>query len=746
MEMEYIFSKDLLKWIVSAQAKRGISLWDHSKDVGNLAEAFVDRIFVSQDVLKFLEGILGLNEDIMKDCIVATCFLHDIGKLSKGFQKRLCDEGGYSTPHALLSLSPAEDLLDRYLRRSYPDIEAQALRLLLDLSILSIATHHSDYHSGLYEKYKFDKSTDDFLDANKSYKLLQDSYDNLSIILPDQYRRYLYVLFNGILRTCDWAVSGGLGLGNIVLDEPHFITSHIHDYFSRKGWKLRDYQELVRGQSIETALLRLPTGDGKTETSLLPEVSGINKLVYTLPTVTTVESMRKRFEEYFGKENVCFSHHLMRLTLYDEERPEDIVTFRYGMRKIVVTTIDRILLALMNFRHFPILELALNKSYLIVDEIHSYSPFTLSLILDALEYLRKYHRTRILVMSATLPSLIERELTERIGASSLLPDKLMKERYAAKKRIRVNLMPKGETLSSQLHRILELFKEGKKVLVVLNTVSQARGIYEELKSQGLKYRRDIYLIHGRFCYQDKIRKSEFLEGLKDGQKASDRAFILVSTQVVEVSLDIDFDVLFTEISPLDSLIQRFGRVNRKGKKGVAEAYICDLEDPNKPLPYRAEQICITRGLLEDFKQSSELDFLKITDEYYNQVEPIYLKEFGKFPLEQFRGRISKSEFGEDLMKTRDGFITVPAVPVGRDRKIYKEVREILDGWQSLDRDGRQKGFISIMRRIVEVPVSLIKDYGFEDRELWERFGLPFIDVDYSHELGILERRGGAIIF
>ncbi|MBS7627368.1 CRISPR-associated endonuclease Cas3'', partial [Candidatus Bathyarchaeota archaeon] len=397
--MECIFSKDLLKRIASAQAKKGISLRDHSKDVGTLAEAFVDRIFVSEDVLKFLERILGLSESMIKDCIVGACFLHDIGKLDKGFQKRLCDEGGYSTPHALLSLSPAEELLDQYLRRLYPKIEDQALRLLLDLSILSIATHHSDYHSGLYERYKFDSSTDNFLNANKSYKLLQTSYDNLSINLSDRYRRYLYVLFNGILRTCDWAVSGGLGLGGMVLDESYFLKSQIYDYFSRKGWNLRDYQELVRGQSIEAALLRLPTGDGKTETSLLPEVSGTNKLVYTLPTVTTVESMRKRFEEYFGKDNVCFSHHLMRLTLYDEERPEDITTFRYGMRKIIVTTIDRILLALMNFRHFPILELALNNSYLVVDEIHSYSPFTLSLILDALEYLRKYHRTRILVMS-----------------------------------------------------------------------------------------------------------------------------------------------------------------------------------------------------------------------------------------------------------------------------------------------------------------------------------------------------------
>jgi CRISPR-associated endonuclease/helicase Cas3 len=528
----------------------------------------------------------------------------------------------------------------------------------------------------------------------------------------------------------------------MVLEDPSFIRSGLYGYFSRKGWVLRDYQEFVRGRNIEAALLRLPTGDGKTETALLPEVSGINKLVYTLPTVTTVESMRKRFEDYFGSENVCFSHHLMRLTLYDEERPEGTVSaFRYGMRKIVVTTIDRVLLALMNFRHFPMLELALNNSYLVVDEIHSYSPFTLSLILEALEYLRKYHRTRILVMSATLPSLIEEELTKRIGARALLPEGLTKQRYESKRRVSIKLGEKGENIPSQLCRIIGQFRKGKKVLVVLNTVSQAKKIYEELKEDGLKYETDIYLTHGRFCYEDKIRKSEFLEGLKDVQ----RPFILVSTQVVEVSLDIDFDVIFTEISPLDSLIQRFGRVNRKGRKGLADAFICDVEDPNKPLPYRTEQIRITRDLLEDFKPSCELDFLKITDEYYNRVSSIYLNEFGKSPLGQFRDRISKSELGEDLIKTRDGFITIPVVPVGRDRKTYKEVREILDRWKDLDSVKREKAFLSIMRRIVDVPISIVRDYGCEDQELRERFGLSFIDVDYSSELGILEKRGGAII-
>jgi len=112
----------------------------------------------------------------------------------------------------------------------------------------------------------------------------------------------------------------------------------------------------------------------------------------------------------------------------------------YNIKKTVVTTIDRILLALMNYRHYPLLEISLNNSYLIVDEIHSYSPFTLSLIFDALEYLKKNHNTKILVMSATLPKLIEEELKKRLNAQEILPQIMIEKRYSDRKRVKMYLL------------------------------------------------------------------------------------------------------------------------------------------------------------------------------------------------------------------------------------------------------------------------------------------------------------------
>ena len=102
--------------------------------------------------------------------------------------------------------------------------------------------------------------------------------------------------------------------------------------------------------------------------------------------------------------------------------------------------------------------------------------------------------------------------------------------------------------------------DGDSVMVVCNTVKQAQDVFQELQH----VTDNAKLLHSRFILRDRER----IEGeLKD-------ANLLVGTQAVEVSLDIDFDCLFTEPAPIDALIQRFGRINRKGKKGICDVHIC----------------------------------------------------------------------------------------------------------------------------------------------------------------------------
>ncbi len=194
---------------------------------------------------------------------------------------------------------------------------------------------------------------------------------------------------------------------------------------SRGGFTPRGgYQVEITGRG-GGGYFRLPTGDGKTETSLLatpPDEA--SKVVYSLPpTITTTEAMRRRFESIFGRDNVSFSHGMLFLSLYHRGELDGKLIHRYAMRPVFVSTVDQVLLAFLNYPRFPVREFALRGgAHWIVDEIHAYTPpFTLSLILDGIEYAAKHLGTKVTVMSATLPGPLREELEKRGGLKELLP-------------------------------------------------------------------------------------------------------------------------------------------------------------------------------------------------------------------------------------------------------------------------------------------------------------------------------------
>jgi len=151
-------------------------------------------------------------------------------------------------------------------------------------------------------------------------------------------------------------------------------------------------------------------------------------------------------------------------------------------------------------------------------------------------------------MSASIPSKIK----EILGINDY---PLIKDNRLFKKK--ANYIYKlNKSLEEDIDKIIENFNMGKNILIARNTVKKSVETYKLLKEEGIK---EIILYNANFKKRDRIKKeNEIYERLKGKTK-----FILIATQVVEVSLDIDFEILFTDIAPIDSLIQRFGRVNRK---------------------------------------------------------------------------------------------------------------------------------------------------------------------------------------
>jgi CRISPR-associated endonuclease/helicase Cas3 len=197
---------------------------------------------------------------------------------------------------------------------------------------------------------------------------------------------------------------------------------------------------------------------------------------------------------------------------------------------------------------------------LIFDEIHAYDTQTFAQIIVSLKWLSEHLAIRALIMTATLPSFMLKELQDAVGS----PVVIRADKQLLRKFNRHHIHILEGSIFNQISLINKSLKDGQRIIVVCNSVANAQKLFKLLRKKNEPYK--SILLHSRFIPKDRIDKEQSL-GDEDVQ-------LLVGTQVIEVSLDIDFDVIFTEPAPIDALIQRFGRVNRRCKKGISPVWIC----------------------------------------------------------------------------------------------------------------------------------------------------------------------------
>jgi CRISPR-associated endonuclease/helicase Cas3 len=697
--------EELIELMKRKKAKPDRSLYEHSDGVKATASKLLQRI---------------PHDEILDDCLIMHAFLHDVGKLDDRFQAKLEGRIKRTPPHAYLGLELASRFLD--CEEPYRTI-----------ALASILTHHSDLYEGLYqneitkrESLMVDGETisepSDFVWELRERVIGGDLEYDYGID-PIELRA-LYTLFNGLLRVSDWIDSARLSADSYHLNDGSTVRGSVMRYLSNRSFSLRPYQSAVIGKG--GGYFRLPTGDGKTETSLLATPDDTAKVIYSLPTITTTEAMRGRFEATFGEGTVSFAHSMLFLSLYRRGALDERLLHRYAMKPIFVSTVDQILLAFLNYPRFPVKEFALRGAHWIIDEIHAYTPFTLSLILDAIEYARRYLGTHVTVMSATLPVPLAEELENR-GLKPLLPFETIADRYSSRRRVEVTV--EEESLENAVE---DIKNESGKVLVVSNTVTRARNIYEELRSELGEDK--VHLFHSRFINKDKEEKMKLVEEIKSG--------VLVATQVVEVSLDIDYDVMYTEAAPIDALIQRFGRVNRRGqKRGVVHVF--EPEGKRRHLPYDKEAFNTSLDLLGELPGiTSELDLLRINDVFYSNIWEKYEKGIEEHPLLKTLKTMTRWKGSEGWLTTRDTFISLPALP----RPFLDTAVEYASNWEELSDEEKLEATVFVIEKTVNIPIWVLNEAKFFSEDLYECFGVLGLDMDYDSEVGIVEGKRGAVVF
>lgn len=371
-------------------------------------------------------------------------------------------------------------------------------------------------------------------------------------------------------------------------------------------------------------ILEAPTGEGKTEAGLaaahvLGQKSGAQGAYVAAPTMATANGLFERVVDwarhssrggsvasmYLAHSKNRLSEQFQRLRFAarkedatsltrgsdSEENMGGLVAHQWlsGSRKgllsdFVVGTVDQVLMMALKVRFSMLRHVALAGKVILIDEVHAYDAYMSQYLYRVLQWCARYGMS-VILMSATLPPAQRKKLAAAYGSA------LMRESQAAAEALDVSSYPLVSVVDADgmrtipvparpddaqiaVHRIDdelgvlrktlgEILDDGGVALVICNTIRRAQKAYRELSAD---YPGEVELHHAAFIASDRSAKEDALrERLSPrSRRGAGRPWrqIIVATQVAEQSLDIDADVLVTDIAPIDLIIQRAGRIHR----------------------------------------------------------------------------------------------------------------------------------------------------------------------------------------
>lgn len=553
---------------------------------------------------------LPVNKLDLWNCLhTAICF-HDAGKCHKEFQKMLMGKSNHwnHQRHELFSLlfiaqselpSIDRDAIMFAVAGHHKDIESLSMFVNREYHKTSdqlfISTNYRTYllecESLLKNKtwkilcqYGFYKTNDNIIDVCQQIQKIKDSSSSIR-----DHNYITQMLLVGFLKQCDHLASAGINQLNR-LEKHHFSFLDVFEHYQH---------QTIASQYIGNSFLSAPTGSGKTETSLLwlrnqIQQNGQGRAFYVLPYTASINAMYERLDNNFGKGLSLIGMQHGKLSQYldskfDHEDNSSIISkllsdFKTLVTPLKIVTPFQLLKHLFGLKGFEkgIAEWA--GGYFIFDEIHAYDSTTFAQIVVFLEFCSKYLNTSSFIMTATMPSFMLKILSTAIQSDHLIQaDETLYKQFD-----RHIIQLESGTLSNSLDTIQYDINHGKKVLVVCNTVEQAQQVYKALYSD------NKLLLHGSFNANDRFEKEQML--------GSSEISLLVGTQAIEVSLDIDYDTIYTDPAPIDALIQRFGRVNRKRKKGLCVCHIFRESNEKDKFIYNQD---IVKRSIEAFESLGE---------------------------------------------------------------------------------------------------------------------------------------------
>lgn len=361
----------------------------------------------------------------------------------------------------------------------------------------------------------------------------------------------------------------------------------------------------------ELFIVESPTGEGKTAAALaaaevLTDRFGLGGLIFALPTRATSDAIFSGVRRWLGTTmsagdtttvalahgNAQFNDEFGELPhaagIYDERGPAVAHWWLSGRGKsttlssIVVGTIDQVLVAGLVAKHAVLRHLSLAGKVVILDEVHAADPYMTQYLTRVLTWLGAY-RVPVIALSATLPpdrrqllldaynrgrgrTAVERQsqaypLLTRTGATGSRSVEVAAS--SRRSEVMVDELPGDPEAIADAAAAASV--NGGHVVVVCDTVTRAQAVFRRLRTT-MGEDHEVVLLHSRFLTPERLKRESWLRDTLGPSPSSPRCaarrLIVVATQVVEQSLDVDFDLMFSDIAPIDLLIQRAGRLHR----------------------------------------------------------------------------------------------------------------------------------------------------------------------------------------
>ena len=562
-----LLDESIVSNIREKKAKPNKSIIEHTNDL--------------LDVLEILWNLGYIKEERIYELIQKACIYHDIGKINKEFQKRVKNKGIKFDENKEV----AHNVLSLYF------IDESKFNNKEDYLIVSnaVVNHHDYCDIGLAIREKSDiiENLLEGLDHKKVKKVIPAKIASISQDIDA-------IKIKGYLHKCDYSASSGYTAEY----ENNFLEKSLENVLNK--WKLdnqdaswNELQQYCIENKNENIIAIAQTGMGKTEAGLL-WISD-NKGFFILPIRTAINAIYDRTKKYISSYGGNLEEQLVLLhsssleylllqseddkyddkdEYIDKKEDKEIIEYEKIAKQlslpINVSTIDQLFDFVYKYPAYELKLTTLSYSKIVIDEIQMYGPDLLAYLVYGLERIVE-QGGKVAILTATLPPFVKELLSKSIKFK-------IKEDGFTDNSKRHNLKILDKRIDSNdicnKYRENEKLNKSNKILVVCNSITQAQNLYEEISD--ILGNKNLHILHSKFIKCERLSKEseiiEFGKTYKDNKsnELDKQSGIWISTSIVEASLDIDFDYLFTELQDLNSLFQRLGRCNRKGKKDSSE--------------------------------------------------------------------------------------------------------------------------------------------------------------------------------